>query len=306
VLTDPEVIRFVEETEVYYPASTNEASAEENRRIYDRTCAAFRAPRPANVTVRDFGLPASDPERRIPLRAYSKAEMLAPFARQVLYLHGGGFVVGGLDSHDDVCAEICAETGLPVLSVDYRMAPEHIFPAALDDAWAVYLHLLEEKRDVTVVGDSAGGTLSAGICRRAMRLGILQPLKQVLIYPALSPNRDLPSYVENAEAPMLRSVDCEHYRQVYSGGLPIPPELRPEFTPLAADSFRGLAPAFVVTADIDPLRDDGREYVARLKDEGVAAKWRNEEQLVHSYLRARHSSRRAAESFKAIIAAIAG
>jgi acetyl esterase len=140
---------------------------------------------------------------------------------------------------------------------------------------------------------------------RARRLGHDQPSKQVLIYPSLGAAGDTPSYREHADAPMLRAVDCERYRRAYSGGHGVPKALLPEFAPLTATTFAGLAPAFVVTADIDPLRDDGRIYAARLGEAGVAAEYRNEPQLVHGFLRARHRSRRAKESFNTIVAAIA-
>ncbi len=302
-LHDPEVLRFVAESEAYYPPEANEAGPGENRRIYDRLCAAFRAPRPAGVEVHDFEIAARSPERQVPLREYRPPRRERQ-TRRALYLHGGGFVVGGLESHDDICAEICAGSGVAVVAVDYRLAPEHVFPAALDDAWEAYRYLAENGHEVVVAGDSAGATLCAALCLRARRLGFDQPERQVLVYPALALESSAPSYRENAEAPMLRAADCEYYRRIYAGGGKVPKEVLAEFAPLAAASFTGLAPAFVITADIDPLRDDGREYVARLRDAGISAEWRNEPQLVHGYLRARHRCRRAARSFAAIVAAI--
>ena len=305
-LRDPEVLRFVAESERWYPASANEADAEENRRAYDRMCAAFRAPRPPGVVVRDWDLAVNAPDPLVHLREYRLVSNSDRAGKWALYLHGGGFVVGGLESHDDVCAEICATSGLPVVAVAYRLAPEHVFPAALDDAWEAYRALSAEGRRVIVVGDSAGANLCAALCIRARRLGCDQPLKQVLIYPTLASAGESPSFREHADAPMLRAVDCERYRTIYAGGRGVPDDvLLPEFAPLAAMTFEGLAPALVVTADIDPLRDEGRAYVAHLKEAGVAAEWRNEPQLVHGFLRARHRSRRAKESFDAIVAAIA-
>lgn len=303
VLHDPEVLGFVAESERWYPASANEADAEDNRKIYDQMCAAFRAPRPPGVAVRDTVIPArADPPVR--LREYRLETNSDPTKNWVLYLHGGGFVVGGLESHDDICAEICAKSGLPIIAVAYRLAPEHVFPAALDDIWETYRFLSQKNRRVIVAGDSAGANLCAAICMRARRLGYDQPLKQVLIYPMLGSTSDMASFREHADAPMLRATDCERYRAIYAGGRRILDALMSEFAPLVATTFVGLAPAFVVTADIDPLRDDGKTYVARLREAGVAAEWRNEVQLVHGFLRARHRSRRAAESFSAIVAAI--
>jgi acetyl esterase/lipase len=305
ILCDPEVVRFVEKSERFYPTSTNEADAAENRRIYDRMCAAFRAPRPHEVMVSDWKLTSPPSQPPVQVREYHIQGKSDRRGTWVLYLHGGGFVVGGLESHDDICAEICAKSGLPVVAVAYRLAPEHVFPAALDDAWLAYQFLTAERRRVIVAGDSAGANLCAAICMRASRLRYEQPVKQVLIYPQLGPTSDTISYREHANAPMLRAIDCERYRNIYSGGQAVPETLLAEFAPLTASSFAGLAPAFIVTADIDPLRDDGRIYAMRLKEAGVAVEWRNEPQLVHGYLRARHLSHRARESFIAILGAIA-
>src|SRR5262249_53609772 len=145
----------------------------------------------------------------------------------VLYLHGGGFVVGGLESHDDICAEICAKSGLPVMAVAYRLAPEHVFPAALDDVWLAYKSLSEGGRRVIVAGDSAGANLCAAICMRACRIRYEQPVKQVLIYPQLGLTNDTVSYREHADAPMLRAIDCERYGNMYSGGQVVPEILLP-------------------------------------------------------------------------------
>jgi acetyl esterase len=305
ILRDPEVLRFVDESERLYPANANEADATENRRIYDRMCAVFRSPRPPELLVHDRELTSPGCPPPVQVREYHKQARSDRKDAWVLYLHGGGFVVGGLESHDDICAEICAKSGFPVMSVAYRLAPEHVFPAALDDAWLAYEFLSEVGQRIIVAGDSAGANLCAAICIRARRLRREQPIKQVLIYPQLGFTSDTLSYREHSDAPMLRAVDCERYRYIYSGGRVVPEALLAEFAPLAATSFAGLAPAFIVTADIDPLRDDGRLYAMRLMEAGIPAEWRNEPQLVHGYLRARHLSHRAGESFSAVIAAIA-
>lgn len=301
--TDPEVIAFIEKTLAFYPADTFGCSTAENRALYDRYAAAFRALRPSGVTTEDFTISANDPARMIPARRYRSAHHAQPDVG-VLYLHGGGFVLGGLDSHDDICAEMASRTGIDVLSIDYRLAPEHLHPAQLDDAEAAYIGVGEHYPCIIVAGDSAGGNLAAALCLRCQARGHRQPVGQVLIYPGLGGDADKGSYIENADAPMLTRAECLHYSKVRSGGVERSEIGDPEISPLLAHNFSGLAPAFVVTADIDPLRDDGPDYVARLTEAGVAAEHRNEPQLVHGYLRARSMSRRAAESFSAICAAV--
>lgn len=286
MITDPQVLDFIAATEAAYPAEANGASAADNRRFYDAMCAGFRAPRPPGLRVEDRTLGG------VPCRIYGGLTLPC-----VLYLHGGGFVVGGLDSHDDVCAEIADATGLQVIAVDYRLAPEHRWPAQLDDVRAVWEAL---DRAAVVVGDSAGGMLAAALCQ-SLR-GRRQPLGQVLIYPGLGGDGSAASYRENAGAPMLRTRDLAAYRQALHGDAAVSDPLA---RPLAAADLSGLPPAFIVTADVDPLRDDGPDYALRLREAGVAAQWRNEPELPHGYLRARRSSDRARRSFQAILAAIA-
>lgn len=286
MITDPQVLAFIAATEAAYPPEANGASAAENRRHYDAMCAVFRAPRPPGLVVEDRRLGG------VPCRLYG-----APTPVAVLYLHGGGYVVGGLESHDDLCAEIADATGLQVIAVDYRLAPEHRWPAQIEDVEAVW-HALD--RPAVVVGDSAGAALAAGLCL-GLR-GARQPLGQVLVYPGLGGDRAAPSYTENAEAPLLRTVDLDSYAQALHGDAPV---TDPRAAPLRAPDVSGLAPAFVVSADVDPLRDDAPAWVARLRTAGVAAQWRNEPELPHGYLRARRSSDRVRRSVQAILVAIA-
>ena len=289
-VTDPEILRFIAETEAAYPAEANTATPAENRRHYDAMCAVFRRPRPEDIVVTDAMVAG------VPIRRYRPRGAAGPF---LLYLHGGGYVVGSLDSHDDVCAEIALATGAELVAVDYRLAPEHLYPAQLDDVETVWRNDSAHRPGI-VLGDSAGGALSAALCRRMRRMGGPMPLAQCLIYPGLGGDMSAPSYAENAEAPLLRTADLVHYAGVLTGGDMMLRETDPELSPLRAANFAGLPPALVVTADVDPLRDDGPAYVDKLVAAGVAAEWRNEPQLVHGYLRARHRSIRAARSFEAI------
>lgn len=223
----------------------------------------------------------------------------------LLYLHGGGFVLGGLDSHDDICAELSARAGVTVLAVDYRLAPEHVYPAALDDAETAYRVLRAQGRPVIVAGDSAGGHLAASLCHRLRRLGDAQPAGQVLIYPGLSRDPLRVAGQRAADAPMLTAADCAFYRDMHAGGPDRVPAHDPEFTPLDATDFADLAPAAIFAAGYDPLRQDAEDYAAVLHAAGVAVSYRCDPGLVHGWLRARHMSRLAAAAFADVAAAVA-
>ena len=296
---DPEVLAYISRTNAFYPADAYTFSAEENRAWYNRYAAEMRGPMPANLTATDFSIEALGPQRTIPARCYRHAQQ-SHSGTVLLYLHGGGFLLGGLESHADACSGLCAATGIDVLAIAYRLAPEHQHPAQLDDVQAAFAHLHAQGLRVIVGGDSAGGNLAAALCLRQRAQGGAMPAGQLLIYPGLGGDTSRGSYVSNAYAPMLTTAESAMYFGLRTGGMDRDSTLDPELMPLMAGDFLGLPPAFVVTADIDPLRDDGRIYVERLQGDGVTARYRNEAELVHGYLRARHMSRRAAASFTAI------
>ncbi len=296
-MIDAEVAAFIARTESFYPASTNAAGPAENRAVYNRMCDAFRAPRPAGCTVMDLMLEAEAPARELPVRHYIMDGVTSEVT--LLYLHGGGYVVGGLESHDDVCAELARDAGIEVVSLDYRLSPEHAYPAALDDVEAAYRHLVGMGRRVIVGGDSAGGNLAAALCLRLKRLGAAQPVGQVLIYPGLGGD-PFRNGERNLDAPLLPVRHSGGYRTLYAGGEDRIPKDDAEFAPLSAWDATGLAPAAIIAAGIDPLRQDAEDYAALLAAAGVSVLFRSEPGLVHGYLRARHASRAVARSFAAI------
>ena len=293
-ITDPEVLEFIARTDSFYPPDTYGKTTAENRRVYDAMCAAFRQPRPASVTVKDGTVPG--PAGPIPVRRYRSVN---PGPVTVLYMHGGGYVLGGLDSHDDVCAEITAATDCPVVSVDYRLCPEHVHPAQYDDSLAAARACLA-KGPIILAGDSAGGNTGAALARTLKDQDVRG---QVLIYPGLGGWKlNLPSLTECSDAPLLKASELAHYKNVRAGGPP--PDNDPTFSPLDAEDYDGLPRCFVSAAGVDPLRDDGVEYVRRLVGAGVEAYCAVEPQLPHGHLRARHMSHRARDAFGRIVAAV--
>jgi len=293
-ITDAEVLDFIARTESFYPPDGYGLSVTENRRLYDKMCAAFRQPRPASVTVADNTVPG--PAGPIPIRRYCTG---APGPVTVIYMHGGGYLLGGLDSHDDVCAEIADQTGCKVVAVDYRLCPEHPHPAQYDDCLAVARAVLQTG-PIILAGDSAGGNTAAALAQTLKGQDIRG---QVLIYPGLGGWKlGLPSLTECADAPLLKADEMEYYRQMHAGG-PVP-EHDPTSAPLEAEDLTGLAPCFISSAGVDPLRDDGVEYVRRLTGADIEAYCVVEPQLPHGYLRARHMSHRARAAFERILDAI--
>ncbi|AKI00092.1 esterase/lipase [Hoeflea sp. IMCC20628] len=297
-LLDDETWRFIDKSVAFYPEDATSLDHVGQRHVYDELCKAFDAGRPAGVTVRDFSIPG--PTSPVPVREYMPTSGNPPAL--VMYLHGGGFILGGLDSHDSICAEICDSSGYAVVSVDYRLAPEHLHPAQFEDALAAFRHIANAYGlPVILSGDSAGGNLAAAVAW-ATRGEALPPAGQVLIYPALGADVTKGTFLSHANAPMLSTADMLYYDDLRSGG-PSPHD-DPSFTPLAAADFSGMPPTLVFTAQCDPLSGDGPDYCARLAQAGGKAICFEEEGLVHGYLRARHSVTRAHDSFSRMITGI--
>jgi acetyl esterase len=276
--------------ERFYPPDAVNFTLAEQRAFYDRYAAHFRKPRPASVTASDFSVGP------IPCRLYRKTGMVNPPV--LLYLHGGGYMLGGLESHDDICTEICDGSGANVVGIHYRLAPEHPFPAAFEDGLAVYRDLAERFSRVVIGGDSAGGNLAAALCLKLRDEGGAMPVGQVLIYPGLGGDMSRGSYITQAKAPGLSTADVQYYRGIYNGGGSKYAE------PLRETDYAGLPAAFLVAAGIDPLHDDCADFASRLRSAGVVAEVRDEPQLVHAFLRARHMCEPARASFAAIVEAV--
>ncbi|WP_431324037.1 alpha/beta hydrolase [Rhizobium sp. YTU87027] len=285
------ILQFLAICDAFYPPDAVEAPIEQQRDWYNALCARFDRPLPAEMTFADGML------QRIPIRRYRPRDITTPTT--LLYLHGGGFVVGSLDSHNAICAEIADYAGAELVSVGYRLAPEYRWPAQTDDGFAVLKHLLCANKRVVLIGDSAGGNLAAGLALRARGEGMPGVVGQVLIYPALGGDLAAGSYVEMAAAPGLTTADVAYYREILRA--PADNEIA---EPLKASTVTGLPPAFITVAHFDPLRDDGRQYAARLAAEGIEVRFREEPQMVHAWLRARHMSDGARDGFHAVCEAI--
>ncbi len=208
----------------------------------------------------------------------------------MVFLHGGGWVFGDLDSHDSACRLICRDAGVHVLAVDYRLAPEHPAPAAVDDAYAAYRwareHAAElgaDPRRVAVAGDSAGGNLTAVVCRLARDAGDPMPSLQWLIYPVTDQRGQARSRSLLGDGFLLTKHDMDWFTDSYlrDSGLD---RTDPIVSPLLADDLSGLPPALVITAGFDPLRDEGEQYAVKLQEAGVTVDHRVMTSMIHAFL----------------------
>jgi acetyl esterase len=302
MLQDEGIRRYLEESEALYPPDAARLSIGEQRALYEALCRQFRRPCPSGIAVRDLTIEGQGGP--VPIRIYRPrgAGLLPP----LLYLHGGGWVFGGLDSHDDICAELADGAGIAVVAVQYRLAPEHPFPAAFEDCrvardWIAGHGREHELRPDSIVlaGDSAGRNLAAALALQARDRGTPPISGQVLIYPALGGDMSAGSYVTRAEAPALTTEGMRFYFSAYLGESSHQGWQSKFARPLTESDYAGLPPAFLVAAEWDPLRDDCFDYARQLQAHGVPAVVRHEPMLVHAFLRARHMSRPAGDAFAA-------
>jgi acetyl esterase len=247
----------------------------------------------ARVETRTLAGPAGP----IPVRLYVPADA-ARRRGLVVYYHGGGWVVGSLATHDPLCRFLARAADVLVLAVDYRLAPEHRFPAAVDDAVAAFRGAAREAEAlgadparVAVAGDSAGGNLAAVVAQVTTREGGPRPALQLLVYPVTDLSRKQPSYRLFADGFFLTEREMDWYRGHY---LPDEAAARdPRASPLLAADLAGLPPAMVLTAGFDVLRDEGEAYARRLEAAGVPVRLRRHAGLIHGFANATGANRAA-------------
>ena len=258
------------------------------RRIYRDTRGAVSPPAPAVAEARLMVIPG--PGGPVALRAYRPAGAAAGEALPALvFFHGGGWVIGDLDTHDVVCRQLANGARCAVFSVDYRKSPEHRFPAAVEDCVAATQYVAREAAALhvdparlAVGGDSAGGNLSAVVALHARDQGGPRLCFQLLVYPATDMSQARPSIAANGEGYLLTQQAMAYFRSHYA---PEPGSWRDwRASPLAAQSLAGLPPAYVVTAGFDPLVDEGREYAERLAREGGEVEYREYPDMIHGFL----------------------
>lgn len=285
-MLDPELLPFLDVWNGYWSVLPKPSSPQDRRKLFEYIAERMRLPQPENIDVMMRYVVSEG--RNVLLRIERHAEGGAQPA--LVYMHGGAFMQGSPLTHADITSRIAAANRQTVISVDYALAPEYPFPKAVHEVmdvmrWAranaASLGIAPEK--IAIGGDSAGANLAAG-ASIGLRGTDAAAMAQLLVYPAVDFEMARPAYSENANAPLLQTAGMPAVNAMYC---PNAADRRnPLAAPFHAESHAGLPPAFVAVAENDPLRDDGRDYAAKLRAAGVAAELDEGEGLIHGYLRA--------------------
>lgn len=244
-------------------------------------------PAPPLPRIEDISIPG--PAGPIPARVYDPAGQGGAVLPAVVYFHGGGWVQGDLESHHGLCARLALHSGVLVVAVDYRLAPEHKFPAAVEDSLAAYRFLCSRGREigadperVGVAGDSAGGNLSAVVAQLAGRSELPRPACQVLIYPAVDFFFDTASHRDLENGHVIPRDRIVWYAEQYLRG--DADRMDPRAAPVRTADLTGQPPALVITGGFDPLRDEGRLYADRLREAGVDVVYHEYPGQIHAFI----------------------
>ena len=281
---DPQARFLLDQLAAQGGLELQELTPKEARRAFS----ALRLPIPAEPVAHVENRSIPGPAGAVPVRVYRSKGAAAP-APGLVYFHGGGWVVGDLESHDNFCRALANRTHAVVVSVDYRLAPEHRCPAAAEDCYAATRWVAEhgaaigvDGARIAVAGDSAGGNLAAVVALLARDRGGPSLRHQVLIYPVADHDFETPSYRDNATGYLLTRASMQWFWSHYA-----PDEAQrseAHASPLRAEKLVGLPPATVITAEYDPLRDEGEAYAARLREAGVATVATRYDGQVHGFV----------------------
>ncbi|MCD8021881.1 MAG: alpha/beta hydrolase [Lachnospiraceae bacterium] len=272
---------------ILHALSYSDMELEASRRLAD-----LKKLDPIRIFCRKLDAEVYNGEYKVPLRLYFPSEKAVPGESALLFFHGGGWVTESVETYDRVCAQMAISTGCMVISVEYRLAPEHHFPVGLLDCYAaaraLYLgEFLEnvDPKQITVIGDSAGGNLTAAMSMMARDRGEFAVERQILIYPALNncytQESAFASVQENGEGYLLTAKKMERYLNLYED-TPVDRQ-NPYFAPILAADLRNLPRTLILTAEYDPLRDEGEAYGERLREAGNQVEMHRISDALHGF-----------------------
>ena len=276
----PQSQQFLEEIAAKRGPGWHEMPVQESRRLFISLEKVFgRGPELEGVEDQVI-------DGQIPIRIYRPASQAAP-QPVILYFHGGGWVLGNIQTHDGVCRHLARATGCVVISVDYRLAPEHKYPAALNDAYAATAYVSQHAEELgidaqrlIVAGDSAGGNLAAAVSLKSRDENGPKIAQQILIYPVIEPNFQTASYVAFGEGHGLTKDSMQWFWEQYMDE----DSVDRKYLCLANANTNGLPPTFVLTAEYDVLRDEGENYATRLRASGVATQLKRYPGMLHGFV----------------------
>lgn len=290
----PQVQAFLDEMTALGAPELNTVPVAVARKMYAKGTEMSRGQPPKPASVRQLQIPG--PESMLAARLYhpGAGALLSSGAEGgdlplLLFFHGGGFCIGSLDTHDAVCRTLCVEADCLVLSVDYRLAPEHRFPAAVEDAWAACCWVSENAAElhanpdrIALGGDSAGGNLAAVCSLRARGSTAFKPAFQLLVYPATELTGSYPSHARFASGYRLTRELLQWFHASYLPEGTDPADWR--VSPLKAADFSGLPPTFLLSAGFDPLVDENRAFVEKLRTAGVEVSHSHYGDMIHGFI----------------------
>jgi acetyl esterase/lipase len=282
---DPNVRRFLDRLAALNPPSAVSLSVLERRNAL-HSLLQFSGPRVPVERVEHRSLPG--PAGELPIRLYTPSDAPSEPLPGLIYFHGGGLIAGSLDTHDGICRSLTAASHCRVIAVDYRLAPEHPFPAAVEDAYAATHWIAAHAPDfgldaarLAVGGDSAGATLAATVCQRAATDQTLHLALQLLLCPILDQRAQTLSRRSFAQGFLLDQATLDHDGRHYLGTGVDPAD--PRISPLRARDLSAVAPACIHTAQFDPVRDEGAAYAERLRLAGVPTTYHCHSGMIHLF-----------------------
>lgn len=292
-LLDDEMIAFIEAVKTATPDLPEHPQADDYRDAYLEMCRYFAAPVPDGMVIEDAEI-ASRPTQHYRPATIDNDSL-------IVYFHGGGFVLGDLESHWSICADLSHASQLELLAVDYRRAPEHRHPIQHHDCLDVTRAVISQnpKRPIILAGDSAGAWLAAMVSQ-SVKAETNAIIGQLLIYPTFSGDTDKGSYITHANAPMLSRDDVIRYGHLLFGENASEQDIQ---GPLRETDLSSLPASIIFSAECDPLHDDGPAYCDRLIEAGNKAICISQRGMVHGYLRGRHQVASIAKAFQDIVSA---